>query len=73
MTKRIFHFEYLNRVANEGMTVLADDLIAAGWLIEAGYAKAEDDYEGPRITLTKAGQKLLEKKLRNNSQGRLKK
>lgn len=73
--KKIFHSEYLLRVASadSGLIVTADDLIAAGWLIEASYAKAEDDYEGPRITLTKAGQKLISKRLRGDARGRLSK
>jgi len=64
VANKVFHPEYLARVnASEGgLTVLADDLIAAGWLIEAGYARAEDDYEGPRIWLTPAGRKEANKK-----------
>jgi|GEM_PF-5295817 len=43
MTKNIFHHEYLARVSTSdgGLIVVAGDLIAASWLIEAGYAMAE--------------------------------
>lgn len=41
--------------------VYADNLIEAGMAIEAGYARAENDYEGPRLFLTEAGEKALAK------------
>lgn len=71
MGNKIFHHEYLQRLAHveSGAIVGADDLIAAGWLIEAGYARAEDDYEGPRIWLTNSGRKEAAKKFR--TQGHL--
>jgi len=72
MTKQIFHHESKS-IHNLGRRIVcAEDLIAAGWLIEAGYAVAEDDYEGPVIWLTKSGKNLAEKKIRNNTQGALK-
>lgn len=64
MTNKIFHPEYLDYIFNcDGYTatVDAENLIAAGWLIEAGYCWAEDDHDGPLIHLTKAGLKLAEK------------
>jgi len=41
------------------IVVAAADLIQAGAAIEGGYAWAEDDYEGPRMYLTEAGEKAL--------------
>jgi hypothetical protein len=66
MTNKVFHHEYLLRLhkSDGGAIVVADDLIAAGWLIEAGYAQAEDDYEGPRIWLTASGKKEAIKRVR---------
>ena len=42
--------------------VFADNLIEAGMAVEAGYARAENDYEGPRLFLTEAGKKAIAKK-----------
>jgi hypothetical protein len=42
-----------------GQIVIADDILKAAWLIEAGYASAEDDCEGPMLRLTDAGTKLV--------------
>lgn len=47
------YWDYILDISQSGpRTVCADDLPIAGWLIEAGYARAEDDYEGPRLYLT---------------------
>lgn len=44
--------------------VYADNLIEAGMAVEAGYARAENDYEGPRLFLTEAGAKAVAKKVK---------
>lgn len=45
--------------------VFADNLIEAGMAVEAGYARAENDYEGPRLFLTEAGKKVIAKPKRS--------
>lgn len=42
-------------VALEGWYVCADNIVEAGVLVGAGYARCYDDYEGPRLALTDAG------------------
>ena len=42
----------------------ADSIPAAGELVTAGYIRAEDDYEGPRLIITDKGMKAaLRRKL----------
>ncbi len=45
--------------AGGSLIVVAESLLSAAWLIEAGYARAENDYDGPRIMLNDSGNKLI--------------
>ena len=42
-----------------GYGVYASNLVQAGMAVEAGYARVEDDYEGPRLYLTEHGKKAV--------------
>ena len=39
--------------------VYAENIVQAGMAVEGGYARAEDDYEGPRLYLTDEGKRAV--------------
>lgn len=45
-----------------GWGVLADNIIAAADLLRAGYVRADDDYEGPRLYYTDKGLKAANRR-----------
>lgn len=47
------HWDYMLSLHQfGGMSVTAGDVVAAGQLIEMGYAIAEQEHDGPRLILT---------------------
>ena len=42
--------------------VYADDIVACAELIKAGYAHADDDYNGPRMYLTDKGRSAAKRR-----------
>jgi hypothetical protein len=49
----------LRQAANGYALITPENLILAAFLVEAGYARAENDYDGIRIWPTQSGHKLL--------------
>ena len=37
-----------------GLHVTAENLLQAAWVVENGFGRAEDDYEGPRVYLSES-------------------
>ena len=50
-----------------GILAAADNLVAIARLIDAGWAVAEDDYEGPRVICTPKGTRAMDRAWKRKS------